>query len=328
MFFHGISGSSIADTVAIARVTLPDLKRQGYSVLFGTAVIAAAGATALLVPPTVDLIIMGVVANISIAGLFAGGLIAAVVHGVGLIAMVIYISWREGYGIVAKRTELLHLLTLCTKAAPAALMAVIILGGILFGVFTPTEASGVAVVYGIFITTIVYRELTFTIFWKVLRETVELTGVVLLVIMMGSLISYGLAINQIPQALATSLVSVAHNRAVFLLLVQGLFFVVGIVTEGVPAIIILMPILMPVAVAQGIEPIHFGILVEANIALGLVIPPLGACLFAACSVARLPLEHVVRPILPLLAILVVTLFMITYVEQFSMFLPRVLGLTE
>ena len=169
-------------------------------------------------------------------------------------------------------------------------MMVIILGGILSGVFTPTESSAVAVIYALAVALFVYRDLKWSEMPEILRGTLELTGMVLLVIAMGAILSYALTFNRIPHELAAALPAFTDSKIVFLLLVQIIFFLIGIVMDGTPALLILVPILMPIAVnTYGIEPIHFGILVEANVALGLVTPPVGLCLYAACAVSRLPL---------------------------------------
>jgi tripartite ATP-independent transporter DctM subunit len=328
MFFSGISGSSTADTAAVGKVTLPTLRQQGYPVPFSTALLAAAGASATLIPPSIDMIIIGVVANMSIAGLFAAGLIPAIINGLGLMLMVVYLARRGGYGVGSGRVTFGQAARTLVQAVPALFMIVIILGGILFGVFTPTEASAVAVMYGLLLATVVNRELPLRRLPRVLMETVEISGIVLFMIAMGAVLGYTMTILEIPGRLAEQIHAIAGNRAVFLLLVQTLFFFIGMIMDTVPALLILMPILTPMAVSYGIEPIHFGILVEANVGLGLVTPPVGVCLYAACALTRLPLERVIRPLLPFIGILVVTLFVITYVEGFSMYLPRALGLTD
>lgn len=326
MFFHGISGSSTADTAAIARVTVPTLKAQGYPIPFATAVLASAGATATLVPPTIDLIIIGAVANISIGGLFAGGIIPAIINGLGLIAIVVFISWRRGYGVQRFSPTFQYQLMAFVKAIPALFMIVIILGGILGGVFTPTEASVVAVVYGFVISFFVYRDLKLRMLPAIFRSTIIITGGVLFVLACSSVLTYALTINQVPQELAVALGEITSSPWLFLLLVQIAFFLVGMVMDSLPALIITMPILTPIAAAHGIEPIHFGILVEANVALAMAHPPAGTCLFAACAVSRIPFEKVIWPLIPLLTVLIFTLLLITYVEDFSMFLPRLLNL--
>ncbi len=328
LFFHGISGSSSADTAAIGKVTLPGLRRQGYPAGFAAALLAAAGATSTLIPPSTDFILIGVVANMSIAGLFAAGLIPACINALGLILLVIYSARKNGFGKVEEPFDLKAVCWAAFKAVPGLFMIVIILGGILGGVFTPTEASAVAVVYGILLTAIVYRTLTVTRLATMFIETIEIAGMVLTVIAMSAILSYTLTIYQIPTELAAGVDAVTTNKFVFLLLVQILFFVIGTFVDTTPAILILMPILTPMAVARGVQPIHFGILVEVNIALGMAHPPAGNCLFTACAITKVPLEQVIRPLLPFIGVLIVTMMIITYVEGFSMFLPRLLGVAN
>jgi C4-dicarboxylate transporter DctM subunit len=328
LFFHGISGSSSADTAAIAKVTLPGLRRQGYPNEFSTALLAAAGATSTLIPPSMDLILIGVVANMSIAGLFAAGLIPAIINALGLILLVLYTSRKHGYGRSEGRFSLRGGAVALIGAAPALFVIVIILGGILGGIFTPTEASVVAVAYGLAITAFFYRTLTWAKLLRIYKEAIEISGLVMLVIGMSALLSYALTIFQIPHALASELDSFSKGPILFLLLVQVIFFAIGMIMDTVPALLILMPVLTPMAVARGIEPIHFGILVETNIALALAHPPAGNCLFTACAIAKAPIERVMWPLLPFIAVLIITMIIITYVPDFSMFLPRRLGLTD
>jgi C4-dicarboxylate transporter DctM subunit len=328
MLFHGISGSSSADAAAIGKVTLPTLREQGYPLPFSVALLATAGATGVLIPPTNDLIIIGIVGNMSIAGLFAAGILPACVNGLGLMALVVFISWRRGYGkalisLSAKQTALVFL-----KAIPALFTIVIILGGILGGVFTPTEAASVAVFYGLFLAFVVYRSISISQFFGIFRTTVELSGMVLLVIGMGSMLGYALTVFQVPHELGRLIDVVAPGKILFLLFVQISFYLIGTCMDTLPALLILIPILTPMAIARGIEPIHFGILVECNVALHLACPPLGGILFTACAVGNTPLETVIKPILPMIAILTVTMLIITYVPGIAMYLPRLLSLVD
>lgn len=328
MLFSGISGSSSADTAAISKVTHPMLKQQGYPVPFSTALLASSGCAGTLIPPTNDLIIIGIVGNMSIAGLFAAGILPAIVNGLGLMALVVFISRRRGYGDVHIPFVISDALLIFLKACPALFLIVLILGGILGGVFTPTEGASVAVFYGLFLTIFVYRSLTWAKLVEVLRNTIEISGMVLLVISMAAILGYALTIFQVPTGLGALLDSIAPNKILFLLLVQICFFTIGVFMDTVPAILILVPIFTPMAVARGIEPIHFGILIECNVALGLVTPPVGNVLFTACAVANIPLERVIKPILPMIAVLVVTMLIITYVGDIAMFLPRLLDLVD
>jgi C4-dicarboxylate transporter DctM subunit len=328
MVFHGISGSSSADAAAIGKVTLPTLRAQGYPLPFSVALLATAGATGTLIPPTNDLILIGIVGNMSIAGLFSAGILPACVNGLGLMGLVIYMSWRRGYGKVTIPFSLRVTVLAFVRAIPALFMIVIILGGILGGVFTPTEAASVAVFYGLFLALVVYRSVTLAQFLGIFRTTIELSGMVLLVIAMAAMLGYALTIFQVPQELGRLLDSFAPGKILFLLFVQICFYAIGTCMDTVPAILILIPILTPMAIARGIEPIHFGILVECNVALHLACPPVGNVLFTACAVGNTPLELVIKPILPMIGILTVTMLIITYVPDIAMFLPRILGLVD
>jgi C4-dicarboxylate transporter, DctM subunit len=328
MVFHGISGSSSADAAAIGRVMIPTMRAQRYPVPFTVALLATSGATGALIPPTNDLILIGIVGNMSIAGLFSAGILPACVNGLGLMALVIFIARRRGYGTTAVRFEWGKVFLAFVKSIPALFTIVIILGGILGGVFTPTEAAAVTVVYSLFIAFFVYRSLSFRRFLGIFRTTIELSGIVLLMIAMAAILGYTLTIYQVPQGLGALLDVIAPDKILFLLFVQACFYLIGTCMDTTPAILILIPILTPLAVVRGIEPIHFGILVECNVVLHLACPPVGGILFAACAVGNTPLELVIKPILPMIGILTVTMLIITYVPEISMYLPRLLDLVD
>ncbi len=324
MLFSGISGSPSANTAAIGSVALPEMIRKQYPAPFATAIFAAAGGVSTLVPPAIDLIIIGVVANISIGGLFAAGLLPATVNGLAIMALAYYfsrklnlplepqVSWREK-------------LRICGKGILPILMVVIILGGIYGGIFTPTEASAVAVVYGFIISFFVYKDLKLSDLPKVLLQTCSLTGVVLLVLGSAALFSFVLTFERIPHLLADLITAYAFNWIVFLLMVHAMFLLLGMIMDALPPIIVLMPILVPAGVALGIEPIHLGILIAANVGIGMISPPVGICLFVSCGISGTPIESVVRPLIPFLAILVATLLLISYVPAITLFLPTLLG---
>lgn len=328
MLFSGISGSSTADTAAIGQVSLPMLKHQRYPLPFSVALFAASGCAALLIPPTLDLIIIGVVANISIAGLFAAGILPAILNGLSLIAVVVYTSRRKGYGGGGTAWSTRQFLLALLRALPAFSLMLAILGGILAGIFTPTEAAAVAVVYGLLLSLFVYRDLKLSMIPGIIRNTVQISGLVLLIIALGSVLTYAFTVGQVPQRLAAFLLTVSDSPYVFLILVQVFFLFLGMIMDTLPALFILMPILTPIARQLGIEPIHFGILVEANVAIGLITPPVGTVLYTACAIGGLRIEQVFKPLLPMIAVLVVTMLVITYVPEFSMWLPRLLRLTD
>lgn len=324
MFFSGVCGSASADTAAIGATTMPEMLRRKYPKPFATALLAASGATASIIPPSIDLIIIGVVSGISIGGLFAAGLLPGAVNAVALMALCYYYgrrldlpiadptTWREKLGIFA-------------DGILALLMPVIILGGILGGVFTPTEASAVAVVYGLIVSLFAYKELTVGELPEVFLEAARLTGMVMLVLAMASAFSFVLAFERIPHAIAAMIVSYADHWVVFVLIVNVVFFLLGMIMDALPALIILMPILVPAGVELGMEPIHIGIFVAANVTISLFTPPVGVCLFVACGLSKLPIEAVVKPLLPFLAVLLATLLTISYVPEITLFIPRMLG---
>ena len=326
MLMSGISGSPAANTAAIGSISLPAMKQREYPDGFATAILAAAGGVSTLVPPAIDLIIIGVIANISISALFAAGVLPALLCGIAIMLLANHKARKLNLPLVEPMTGHEKLKTLCDGLLPI-LMVLIILGGIYGGVFTPTEAAAVAVVYGFFVAFFVYKELKLRDLPEVLLKTCSLTGVVLLVLATASIFSFVLTFEGIPLAMAEALTEHAVNWIIFILFVHILFFVLGMLMDCLPPILILMPILVPVAAAMGIDPIHFGIIVAANVGLGMVSPPVGICLFVACGVGDTPLERVVRPLLPFLLVLVISLMVITFVPQLTLFLPTLFGLT-
>tara|TARA_Y100000782_G_C10171534_1_gene260000 strand:- start:707 stop:1987 length:1281 start_codon:yes stop_codon:yes gene_type:complete len=324
LFISGISGSPSANTAAIGSVAIPAMKRLKYPPEFATAVLAAAGGVSTLVPPAIDLIIIGVIANISIGGLFAAGIFPAIVNGVAIMIMAYYFSRKMNLPL-AEKTSLLDKIRVLKDGILPILMIVIILGGIYGGIFTPTEAASVAVVYGFIVSFFIYKELKMEDLPTVLLNTAALSGVVLLVLATASMFSFILTFDRIPHAIAQFIVTYADNWILFIILVHIVFLMLGMIMDALPAIIVLMPIFVPVAVSLGMEPIHLGILVAANVGIGMITPPVGICLFVACGISKIPIGSVVKPLLPFLVFLVLTLVIITMFPQITLFLPRLLG---
>ena len=324
LLISGISGSPSANTAAIGSVAIPAMKRLKYPPEFATAVLAAAGGVSTLVPPAIDLIIIGVIANISIGGLFAAGIFPAIVNGVAIMIMAYYFSRKMNLPLADKTSFLVKIRILKDGILPI-LMIIIILGGIYGGIFTPTEAASVAVVYGFIVSFFIYKELKMEDLPTVLLNTAALSGVVLLVLATASMFSFILTFDRIPHAIAQFIVTYADNWILFIILVHIVFLMLGMIMDALPAIIVLMPIFVPVAVSLGMEPIHLGILVAANVGIGMITPPVGICLFVACGISKIPIESVVKPLLPFLVFLVLTLVIITMFPQITLFLPRLLG---
>ena len=324
LLMSGISGSPSANTAAIGSVAIPAMKKLKYPPEFATAVLAAAGGVSTLVPPAIDLIIIGVIANISIGGLFAAGIFPAIVNGVAIMILAYYFSRKMNLPLAKKESFSIKLRVLKDGILPI-LMIGIILGGIYGGVFTPTEAASVAVVYGFIVSFFIYKELSIEDIPKVLLNTCSLSGVVLLVLATASMFSFILTFERIPHALAQFIVSYADNWILFIILVHIVFILLGMVMDALPAIIVLMPIFLPVAVSLGMEPIHLGILVAATVGIGMITPPVGICLFVACGISKTTIGSVVRPLLPFLIFLIFTLIIITMFPEITLFLPRLLG---
>ncbi len=324
LLISGISGSPSANTAAIGSVAIPAMKKLKYPPEFATAVLAAAGGVSTLVPPAIDLIIIGVIANISIGGLFAAGIFPAIVNGIAIMIMAYYFSRKMNLPLADKTSFLVKIRILKDGILPI-LMIIIILGGIYGGIFTPTEAASVAVMYGFIVSFFIYKELKIEDIPTVLLNTASLSGVVLLVLATASMFSFILTFERIPHALAQIIVTYADNWISFIILVHIVFLVLGMIMDALPAIIVLMPIFVPVAVSLGMEPIHLGILVAANVGIGMITPPVGICLFVACGISKIPIGSVVKPLLPFLVFLVLTLVIITMFPQITLFLPRLLG---
>ena len=324
MLMSGISGSPSANTAAIGSVAIPAMRRMKYPPEFATAILSAAGGVSTLVPPAIDLIIIGVIANISIGGLFAAGILPATVNGLAIMGLAYYYSKKMGLPL-AEKISWSEKVKIIKKGFLPILMIVIILGGIYGGIFTPTEAASVAVVYGFITSFFVYKELKLDDIPKVLLETCALTGVVLLILGTASMFSFLLTFERIPHELAASITTYATNWVVFVIMVHLIFLVLGMVMDALPPIIVLMPILIPVGVSLGMDPMHLGIMIAANVGIGMITPPIGVCLFVACGISKISIEKVTKPLIPFLIVLVTTLMIITFVPEIALFLPRLLG---
>ena len=324
MLFSGISGSPSANTAAIGSVALPAMRQRQYPAPFATAVFASAGGVSTLVPPAIDLIIIGVVSGMSIGALFAAGITPAIVLGLALMALT-YVKALDLNLPLEPKASWPERLRVIRNGILPLFMIVIILGGIYGGVFTPTEASAVAVVYGALVSFFVYRELKLEDVPKVLLQTASLSGVVLFVLGTASMFSFVLTFERLPHLLAEGISTHAPNWIVFILFVHLIFLFLGMVMDALPPIIILMPILLPAAIALGMDPVHFGILVAANVGIGMISPPVGICLYVACGIGKTPIEKVTPKLLPFLALLLAMLLILTFVPQVTLWLPEALG---
>ena len=322
MFFAGISGSAAADSAAVGSVMIPAMERKGYAKDFAAALIACAGTIGTMIPPSIPMIIYGVTTGTSIGGLFIAGVVPGVLMGLALMAHAYVVSRRRGYSGLALPSAR-EAWVAFREALLTLLMPVIVVGGILGGIFTPTEAAAIAVFYSLVLGGLVYRELRWSSLPEILVQTGLSTGIVMFLIATSTAYGWILARQGIPLALANSFTGVTENPWVFLLLVNLLLLVVGTVMETVPAIIIFAPVLLPLAKRLDVDPVFFGVLMVVNLSIGLASPPSGATLFVSTAIANESLERVCRAVWPLFFSMVGILVLITLVPPLAMWLPRV-----
>ncbi|MDD3513329.1 MAG: TRAP transporter large permease, partial [Synergistaceae bacterium] len=324
MIFAGISGSAVADASAIGSIMIPSMEKNGYDLDFSAALNSAAATIGPIIPPSIIMVIYGVSVNVSVGGLFAAGFIPGIMLGLAMMIVVSRVSRKknyamsEGFSGARVRKEL--------KSSVWALMApVIILGGILGGVFTPTEAAAVAVIYSFFVGKFVFREITWKDLPGILFQSGITTGAILLIISLANVFAWVIAANQIPVKLSSMFLSATSNPYVFLLIVNILLLIVGMFMETGAAIILLAPILAPIATQLGVHPLHFGFMMVLNLAIGMATPPVGVCLFVSCGITGLSLEKVSAAVMRFVLAEIAILALVTYVAPISLFLPRLLG---
>lgn len=323
MFFAAISGSSAATTAAIGGIMIPAMVKHSYDVGFASAVNASAGTIGIIIPPSIPFVTYAVLTGASVGAMFLGGMIPGLLMGLSLIVIVYVISRKRGYK--DEYTASWHDCWVAFKDAILAIfMPIIVIGGIYSGMFTPTEAAVVAVVYAFVIGTFVYRQLKFKVIVDVLIESAVSTAGILFLIAAASLFGWILTNNRIPDVIAKWMLSVSSNPVIILLLINVLLLVVGTFLDTVAALIILVPILFPISVQLGIDPIHFGLIICVNLAIGQVTPPFGICLFVACGVSGIKLEKIAKSVLPFILALVVDVLLVTYLPWLSTWLPRAL----
>jgi tripartite ATP-independent transporter DctM subunit len=324
VFFAGLTGAAVSDTAAIGTMLIPAMEKDGYDLDFSAAVTAASSIIGPTIPPSNMMVIYGSLMNVSIAGLFAAGVVPGLLLAAFLMVIAGFISHKRGYP-KGKKTSLKEKLAGVKDAIIPLLMPVIILGGILSGIFTPTEAAAVAVFYAVVIGFFVLKTVKLKDVPPMLVKTARITGVVFLIIGAASILSWVLAINQIPEAIARFLLDTTGNPKLILLMILVLMLVVGMFMDIAAALIILGPILHPIAVNMGMEPIHFGIVMVLSLNIALMTPPVGACLFVACSISKLSLAQLSKAIWPFIIVEVAVLFIVAFVPEISLFFPRLLG---
>lgn len=324
MFFAAISGSGPATVAAIGGIMIPAMVNQGYNKGFSTAVVCAAGCIGVIIPPSIPMVMYGVTGSQSIGKLFTAGIIPGIIVGIALMMAAYLYSRKHGYK-GAEKSSFKGFLKATWDAKWALLVPVIILGGIYGGIFTPTEAAGVAVVYGFIVGLFIYREFNLKELPQVLVETGVTTATIMFVVGAASVFGRILTVEQIPSEITNALLSISSNAIIILLLIILLLLIVGCFMDTTAAIIILTPLLLPVAINIGIDPIHFGIIMVVALAIGFITPPFGVNLFVGSGISGLSIGTIVKAIIPFLIAMFIALLLIVFIPELSLFL---VGLME
>lgn len=323
MFFAGITGSAASDTSSVGAILIPAMVEKGYERDFSVAVTATSSTIGVMIPPSIPMVIYGVASGSSIGRLFLGGVVPGVLVGLSLMAVTFVFARKRNYP-VEERVSFGASIRIVMKGVPALFTIVIIVGGIVTGMFTPTEAAGIAALYSFLLGVLYYRELKLRDIPQILVEVATTTGMVALMIATASALGWLFANQGIPQLIGNALLSVTENRIIILLLINALLLFVGTWLDLSPAVIIFTPILLPIVTVLGIDPVHFGVIMVVNLAIGLFTPPVGVCLFVSCGIANISITDTIRAFLPYFFTMIGVLMLITYVPELVMYLPNLL----
>jgi tripartite ATP-independent transporter DctM subunit len=325
MLMGSIAGSAMASASAMGSILGPEMERSGYSREFGAAVNITSATTGLVIPPSNILIVYSLASGgVSIAALFLAGYIPGILTGLFLMIVASVWAKKKNYTL-GKRSSLRQVVKTFWEAVPSLLLLVVVIGGIVSGIFTATEASAVAVLYTLLLG-FAYKELNIKGLPKILLESSETTAIVMLLIGASMSMSWVMSFENIPQDISRTLLSISENKYVILLLINLLLLFVGVFMDMTPAVLIFTPIFLPIVTKLGLDPIHFGIVMVLNLCVGLCTPPVGSVLFVGVGVAKTTIEKVVKPLVPLFLAMIVALFLVTYIPQLSLWLPKIFGL--
>lgn len=325
ILFAGLTGAAVADTAAIGSILIPAMKKEGYSAAYSAAVTTASSIIGPIIPPSIIMVIYGTITGESIGALFMAGFVPGVLIGLGLMVLALVYALKENH---PRRTEPVSRKEIIKRSKAAVIgliMPIIILGGILSGKFTATEAASLACAYAFLVGIIIYRSLSVKDILESLLECAVVSSVILLIISTAKLFGMVLTIEQIPGQIAAIMMSVTENKIMFLLLVNVFLLFMGMIMETGANIILLAPILLPLAIRYGVEPLHFALIMIVNVNIGLTTPPLGVCLFTAAPIAKTSYESIAMKVLPFVAMEIMVLLLITYVPDIVLIVPRLTG---
>lgn len=323
MFFGGISGSAVADTSSIGSILIPMMNDSGYDKDFSVAVTVTSSCQGVMIPPSHNMILFAMAAGggVSIGQLFMGGLIPGILLGIALMIMTGLISRKRNYP-KGKRQSWRYILKVTREAILGLLTCFIIVGGVIFGWFTATESAAVAVVYAFVITFFVYREIPLKQMGMILKKSLRTIAMVMALISTASMFGWLLAYLKVPALVTSALLGVSSNPIVVLLLINIMCLVLGCIMDMGPLILILTPILLPIVTGIGMDPVQFGAMLILNLAIGLCTPPVGAALFAGCSIGKIKIEDATKASLPFYAVMIIVLLLITFIPSISLFVPK------
>ena len=325
MFFAAITGSAIAATAAIGGIMIPIMREKNYEDTFSAPLIACGGSIGPIIPPSIPLLLYGTMANVSVGKLFIGGFIPGIIMGVGLMIYSYFVGKKRHYVGREKKASREEILRTGKDALLALIMPIIIIGGILSGIFTATESGAIACAYAIIIGGLVYKELKLENMFRLFVDCAKSTGQVLVVVACASLFTWVITVAQVPQTVSALLSDSIHSRVILLLVINIILLIAGTFVDTTSALVIFTPLFLPLVQAMGIDLIHFGLVMAVNLTIGMCTPPLGVCLFVAGSIAKVSLKEQMKDLLPMLGVLLVVLLIITYIPQTVTFLPNLVG---
>jgi len=324
-FFGAISGSSMADTASIGSVLIPEMEKKGYPRDFATAVTVSGSVQAILIPPSHNAVIYSLAAGggVSIAALFLAGILPGLLLGLTLAVMCLVIAKKRNFP-KGERIPMAQAIKICVDALWGLMTMVIILGGILSGVFTATESAAIAVIWAFFVTMCIYRDYKWRELPKLVHRTVKTLAIVMILIGFAASFGYIMTMMQIPQQITGLFTSISDNKYAVLMMINVLLLVLGTLMDMAPLILIMTPILLPIVKSIGVDPVHFGMIMMVNLGMGLITPPVGGVLFVGAAVAKLPIEKVVKALYPFFGALLLVLLAVTYIPALSLWLPNLL----
>ncbi len=325
ILFAGLTGAGLADAAAIGSVLIPAMEKDGYDTDFSAAVTAASSIIGPTIPPSIIMVLYGSIMGVSIAGLFAAGIIPGLLLGIMYMIINYFISRKRDYPVRESQLGVKNIVIETKNSFLALLMPIIILGGILAGIVTPTEAGALAVLYGIIVGIVILRNVSFKDLWGIMYRTSKTTGMVFLIIATASILSFFLSHGRVPAAVGSAIMTVTESRVGVLTLINLFMLFLGMFMDINAALIISAPIFAPIAYNVGVHPLHFGLIMVTALNIGMKTPPLGTALYVCCGIANIKIEEISKEMIPYIFGGIIVLFMVTFIPELAMFLPRILG---